>query len=71
VLFSYRIAYKVARRYTPYELMYGLHPLRAKQTLAKMTLEIEWETYFEPNSYGFRLGWSCKDAAIKAIFLAI
>ncbi len=27
VLFSYRIAYKVAARYTPYQLVYGLHPL--------------------------------------------
>ncbi len=27
VLFSYRIAYKVATRYTPYQLVYGLHPL--------------------------------------------
>ncbi len=27
VLFSYRSTYKVATRYTPYQLMYGLHPL--------------------------------------------
>jgi hypothetical protein len=27
VLFSYKIAYKVATRYTPYQLVYGLHPL--------------------------------------------
>ncbi len=27
MLFSYRMAYKVATRYTPYQLMYGLHPL--------------------------------------------
>jgi hypothetical protein len=27
VLFSYRIAYKVATCYTPYHLVYGLHPL--------------------------------------------
>jgi hypothetical protein len=27
VLFSYGTAYKVATRYTPYQLMYGLHPL--------------------------------------------
>jgi hypothetical protein len=26
VLFSYKIAYKVTR-YTPYQLVYGLHPL--------------------------------------------
>ncbi len=27
VLFSYRTAYKVATWYTPYQLVYGLHPL--------------------------------------------
>jgi len=27
VLFSYIIAYKVAIGYTPYQLVYGLHPL--------------------------------------------
>jgi len=27
MLFSYKIAYKVATRYTPYQLMYGLRPL--------------------------------------------
>jgi hypothetical protein len=27
LLFSYKIAYKVAIRYTPYLLVYGLHPL--------------------------------------------
>ncbi len=27
VLFSYKTAYKVATRYTPYQFMYGLHPL--------------------------------------------
>ncbi len=27
MLFSYRMAYKVATKYTPYQLMYGLHPL--------------------------------------------
>jgi hypothetical protein len=27
MLFSYRIAYKVTTRYTPYQLVYGLHPL--------------------------------------------
>jgi hypothetical protein len=27
VLFSYRITYKVITRYTPYQLVYGLHPL--------------------------------------------
>jgi hypothetical protein len=27
VLFSYRTTYKIATRYTPYQLVYGLHPL--------------------------------------------
>jgi len=27
VLFSYRIAYKITTWYTPYQLVYGLHPL--------------------------------------------
>lgn len=43
---------------------------RAKQALAKMALEPEWESVFEPNSYGFRPGRSCQDA-IEAIFNAI
>jgi len=41
---------------------------RAKQALAKLALEPEWEAKFEPNSYGFRPGRSCHDA-IEAIFL--
>lgn len=40
---------------------------RAKQTLALLALEPEWEAKFEPNSYGFRPGRSCHDA-IEAIF---
>jgi RNA-directed DNA polymerase len=43
---------------------------RARQALAKMALEPEWEARFEPNSYGFRPGRSAQDA-IEAIFLAI
>ena len=35
---------------------------RAKQNLIKMALEPEWEARFEPNSYGFRPGYSCADA---------
>jgi hypothetical protein len=27
MLFSYKIAYKIAIGYTPYQLVYGLHPL--------------------------------------------
>lgn len=41
---------------------------RAKQQLARMALEPEWEAIFEPNSYGFREGRGCHDA-IEAIFL--
>lgn len=41
---------------------------RAKQALAKLALEPEWEAIFEPNSYGFRPGRSAFDA-IEAIFL--
>jgi RNA-directed DNA polymerase len=40
---------------------------RAKQMLAKLALEPEWEAVFEPNSYGFRPGRSCHDA-MEAIF---
>ena len=43
---------------------------RAKQALAKMALEPQWEARFEPNSYGFRPGRSCQDA-VQAIFLSI
>jgi RNA-directed DNA polymerase len=43
---------------------------RAKQMLAKLALETEWEAIFEPNSYGFRPGKSCHDA-IAAIFLSL
>jgi RNA-directed DNA polymerase len=34
---------------------------RARQALAKMVLEPEWEAVFEPNSYGFRPGRGCHD----------
>jgi RNA-directed DNA polymerase len=43
---------------------------RAKQALAKLALEPEWEAKFEPNSYGFRPGRSCHDA-IEAIELQV
>ena len=43
---------------------------RAKQSLARLALEPEWEARFEPNNYGFRPGRSCWDA-IEAIFIAI
>jgi RNA-directed DNA polymerase len=40
---------------------------RAKQALAKLSLEPQWEALFEPNSYGFRPGRKAQDA-IEAIF---
>jgi RNA-directed DNA polymerase len=43
---------------------------RAKQALAKLALEPQWEGKFEANSYGFRPGRSCHDA-IEAIFLQL
>lgn len=43
---------------------------RAKQALAKLALEPEWEAVFEANSYGFRPGRSCHDA-VEAIFLSL
>ncbi len=43
---------------------------RARQLLALLALEPEWEALFEPNSYGFRPGRSCHDA-VKAIFTDI
>lgn len=38
---------------------------RARQALAKMALEPEWEAKFEPTSFGFRPGRSCHDAVEK------
>lgn len=43
---------------------------RAKQALAKLALEPQWEAQFEPNSYGFRPGRSPHDA-IGQVFLCI
>jgi RNA-directed DNA polymerase len=43
---------------------------RAQQALVKLALEPEWESKFEPNSYGFRPGRSCQDA-ISTIFVII
>lgn len=39
---------------------------RAKQALAKIVLEPEWEARFEKGSYGFRPGRSAHDAIAKA-----
>ena len=41
---------------------------RAKQILAKLALEPEWEAIFEPNSYGFRPGKSYRDAIVSVFF---
>ena len=41
--------------------------LDARQLLAKMALEPEWEARFEPNSFGFRPGRGCHDA-IAALY---
>ena len=35
---------------------------RIEQAIIKNSLEPEWESVFEPNSYGFRPGKSCQDA---------
>ena len=43
---------------------------RARQCLAKLALEPEWEARFEPNSYGFRPARSAQDA-IGALFNGI
>ena len=43
---------------------------RVAQGLVKNILEPEWETVFEPNSYGFRCGRSCHDA-IAQCFLRL
>lgn len=43
---------------------------RARQALATLVLEPEWEARFEPHSYGFRPGRSTQDA-IAAIFCNI
>lgn len=50
----------------------GILPIkdRARQALAKLALEPQWEGIFEPNSYGFRPGRSAHDA-IEAIFLCL
>ena len=41
---------------------------KAKQMLAKLALEPEWEAIFEPNSYGFRPGRSYHDAIASVFF---
>ena len=43
---------------------------RAKQSLALLALEPEWEARFEPNSYGFRTGRSSHDA-MEAIWVSL
>ena len=69
----------IGRAYLPKEgtKKIGIRPLdittienQAKQMLAKLALEPEWEAKFEPNSYGFRPGRSYHDA-IASIFLSL
>ena len=67
----------IRRTYIPKPGKMEVHPLgiptiedRAKQRLAKLALEPEWEAIFEPNSYGFRPGRSCHDA-IASVFLSL
>ncbi len=43
---------------------------RCKQALVKLALEAEWETRFEPHSYGYRPGRGARDA-IAAILRMI
>ncbi|NEO96943.1 MAG: hypothetical protein F6K56_45375, partial [Moorea sp. SIO3G5] len=44
---------------------------RAKQALAKLALEPEWEALFEQNSYGFRPGRNCpRRIAVEAILIS-
>lgn len=43
---------------------------RAKQILAKLALEPEWEAIFESHSFGFRPGRSCHDA-VSTLFLSL
>lgn len=43
---------------------------RIMQAIVKYAMEPEWESRFEPNSYGFRPGRSCQDA-IEAIHLTL
>ena len=40
---------------------------RALQTLVRFALEPEWEAKFEPNSYGFRPGRSCRMQSWRSI----
>jgi RNA-directed DNA polymerase len=67
----------VRRTYIPKAGKSNVRPLgiptvedRAKQMLAKIALEPEWEAKFEPNLYGFRPGRSCHDA-IQSLFLSL
>ena len=67
----------IRRNYIPKPGKNDVRPLgiptiedRAKQMLAKLALEPEWEAVFEPNSYGFRPGRSCHDA-VASLFLLL
>lgn len=68
---------KIRRVWIPKPNSKELRPLgiptmrdRAKQALALLAMEPEWEAKFEPNSYGFRPGRSTLDA-IEAIHSSI
>jgi hypothetical protein len=37
MLFSYKTAYKIATWYTPYQLVYGLHPLMPIEYIVPIT----------------------------------
>jgi len=37
MLFSYKTTYKVTTRYTPYQLVYGLHPLMPIEYIVPVT----------------------------------
>jgi len=70
-------AMPIKRVYIPKPVKIEKRPLgiptikdRAKQALATLALEPQWEAKFEPNSYGFRPGRSCHDA-IESIFLSL
>jgi len=47
MLFSYRSAYKVATWYTPYQLVYGLHPLMPIKYIVLVVVGNEREYFSE------------------------
>ena len=63
---------KPGRGYKAEKRLLGIPTIidRAKQALAKLALEPEWEAVFEPNSYGFRPGRGAHDA-MEALFKSL